>query len=205
MASESNASDAIRKPDFSNLGKEYGLSLQFDLCATDFVNRRIEKDILTENISKTRWKFHFHEGFSSISKPAIHNDQYCWNFEKSFLTILNHKGDLRPVTLCDNYTYVLLVNWRDIDRSLDSKSSSFSNPHNLSMQNHSVQQSMGKPHKKSHHWRIPLRARIQSDDRKSAKSIKSAYSKSDALYSQFVDWVTLKSSTSSRASSIGTL
>eukprot|EP01084_Bolivina_argentea_P082772 149868_1 len=204
MATESKSSDISRENsfDYSTLGNEYGVSLKFNLHASDFENKIIENDLITESLSGTKWKFHFHDLYQK-SKPIFHNNQWCWNFEHAFLTPVTHSDDLKQLTLSDNYTYAILINWRDIvindDNKNKNKSQTANNAQWLNVNNHSIQQSITKSHKKIHHWRIPLRARIINQ--KINKN--NTNSNNSQTHSQFVDWITLKSSTTSRTSSIG--
>ena len=231
MATESkNNNNNLSSFDYGKLGNDYGVSLKFDLCANDYVNKQLENDLITENISNTTWKFHFHDLFQT-SSPKLHNGKYCWNFEKAYLYSMNQKYDeLQSVTLNDNYTYCILISWKEISNQNDDNNNKQNpiivNPNTVNIQNHSIQQSITKSHKKIHQWRIPLRARIiqqqqqQNDndyDSNHGQNTNKLYTKSQKAFDKirrtsisstqhkFVDWVTLKSSTTSRLSSIGLL
>merc|ERR1712228_11483 len=160
------------------------MGLKFNLNASDFVNQTIKNDIITEKRSKTKWKFHYHE--ANISTPTLYDNVYCWDFDKAFLSpITLNVDELKSVSLNDEYTYSILVNWRNAEIH-SYEDTVIANPHSINPQNHSIQTLNTPKHKKMHHWRIPLRARIiqQKNDK-------------------FVDWITLRSSNASRASSIG--
>ena len=170
MASERKQADQQNENsfDFNKLGHDYGVSLKFDLNAADYVNKQIDNDIMTEKLSSTKWKFHFHDDYETAT-PQLYNKQYCWNFEKGYLQPITQKiDDLKAVTLSDDYSYVILVHWKDITTSHDNinkqNQNMANNPHSLNVQNHSIQQAMSKTHKKIHHWRIPLRARITHNE-----------------------------------------
>jgi len=166
--------------DYLIIGKEYGVSLQFHLSASDFMHQPVENDIITEKHSNTKWRFHYHQG--NTSQPILYDGIHCWDMDNTFL---NSMTATQSVTLADDYTYALLVNWRKAEIHSDNEKSA-AIPNLINPQNHSIQQphaqSQHPKHRKAHHWRIPLRARINN---------------------QFVDWITLRSSNASRTSSIG--
>eukprot|EP01083_Nonionella_stella_P099296 279194_1 len=100
--------------------------------------------------------------------------------------------------ISDNYTYCVLIHWRgttsnslDPDPNNKTKTKNTSNPPWLNPT---------KMHKKLHHWRIPLRARIINGYNNEYDGHRASMT---ATHSQFVDWITLKASTASRSSTIG--
>ena len=172
------------------MGKEYGVNLTFHLSASNetcdgdnhaATTNKADVTVFEDTISHTKWRYHrcVDSNSNDIDKEIEHcQGQMFYNFEHGYLSYIppncekEFDRQLNNITLKDNYSYALLVHWRDIELSLSSsqsKANSKPKPKPPKEDFSSVEQCI-KPQRK-HSWRIALRAREYSMNETYLKTI----------------------------------